>query len=454
MEKHSGITKETLLNLKEKLKDGVLPQWVLADRDMYDLEIKQIFGKTWQFLAHESELKESGSYVTRWIANDPILLTKTKSGEIKAFLNSCTHRGTLLCTADSGKQKSFTCPFHGWTYNNEGELVGIAVGNKVYGEEMNKEDWNLRPVPKVDIYQGMIFGNLDLNAESLSDYLGNMKWYLDMMLGRSDGGMEVQGSPQRYVVEANWKVTAENFESDPYHVQFTHKSSKELGIAPNDPFFPGHGHQVVLDNGHGINLVQLDDTGVSPIPYQGMPESMWPMFQKNLNKEQNDMVKDTFFVGGVYPNLGFLQFTFPLLDSDNGLYNFLNFRVWRPLAPDKVEVWSWHLIDKDAPQEYKEKSYVSFLSTFGPSGLLEQDDAEIWSRVTQASNGIMAQDKDLSYNSFLNYLMGMDRVQPNEDFPGPGVAYPLCFLDTLSRSMHKRWIDLLLAETYVKEEVR
>ncbi|WP_335743594.1 Rieske 2Fe-2S domain-containing protein [Salicibibacter kimchii] len=56
--------------------------------------------------------------MTRWIAHDPILITKTKSGEIKAFLNSCTHRGTLLCSADSGKQKAFTCPYHGWTFSN------------------------------------------------------------------------------------------------------------------------------------------------------------------------------------------------------------------------------------------------------------------------------------------------------------------------------------------------
>ncbi|MBM4765160.1 SRPBCC family protein [Bacillus sp. B15-48] len=454
MEKQGGITKETLLNLKEKLRDGVLPQWVLADRDLYELEIKKIFGQTWQFLAHESELIEPGSFVTRWIAHDPVLVTKSKSGEIKAFLNSCTHRGTLLCTADSGNQKSFTCPFHGWTYNNEGNLVGIAVGNKVYGEEMNKEDWNLRPIPKVASYQGMIFGTLNKDAESLDEYLGNMKWYLDMMMGRSDGGMEVLGSPQRYVVEANWKVTAENFESDPYHVQFTHKSSKELGIAPNDPFFPGHGYQVVLDNGHGINLVQLDEEGSSPLPYQGMPESMWPMFERNLTKGQLDLLKNTFFVGGVYPNLGFLQFSFPPLEGEPGLYNFLNFRIWRPLAPDKVEVWSWCLIDKAAPEDYKEKSYYAFLSTFGPSGMLEQDDAEIWSRVAQASRGQMAQDKELSYNNFLNYLMGLDRVQPDESFPGPGVAYPLCFLDTLSRSMHKRWIDLLLQEKDVKEEVR
>ncbi|WP_413299775.1 Rieske 2Fe-2S domain-containing protein [Bacillus sp. 1P10SD] len=448
------ITKETLMKLKEKMKQGLLPQWVLADRDMYDLEMEKVFGKTWQFLAHESELTEPGSFVTRWMANDPVLVTKTKSGEINAFLNSCTHRGTLLCAVDTGKQKTFTCPYHGWTFNNEGSLVGVAVGNKVYGEEMNKEDWNLRPIPKVESYQGMIFGNLDANAESLDEYLGDMKWYMDILVGRSDEGMEVQGTPQRWVVDTNWKVTAENFEADPYHVQFTHKSAKEMGIAPSDPFFPGYGNQIILGNGHGINVLKLDETEKSPFPYQGMPEAMWPMYERNLTKEQNEILKDSYFVGGIYPNLGFLSFSFPLLDSDEGFYNFLNLRVWRPLAPDKVEVWSWHLIDKDAPREYKQKSYKTFVASFGPSGIFEQDDSEIWSRVALTSNGLMAQDKELSYNSVLNYLMGLDRVKAVDDFPGPGTAYPLCFLDTLSRSMHEKWLELLLKDIPVGQEVR
>ncbi|WP_335743554.1 hypothetical protein [Salicibibacter kimchii] len=176
------------------------------------------------------------------------------------------------------------------------------------------------------------------------------------------------------------------------------------------------------------------------------------MFQSNLTNEQNDILKNGFFVGGAYPNLGILNFSLPLLDADDGaLYNFLNLRVWRPIAPDKVEVWSWHLIDKEASKEYKVKSYKSYLGTFGPSGILEQDDSEIWSRVAQASNGIMAQSKDLSYNSMLNYLMGLERVEPLDNFPGPGTAYPLCFLDELSRSMQRKWIELLLEET--KEEV-
>lgn len=449
------MNEKTLKLLKEKVSEGMLPQWVLADPQLYELEKEKIFGHTWQFLGHESEIEEPGDFVSRWLAHDPVLLTRSKSGEIKAFLNSCTHRGTHLCTADSGNQKTFTCPYHGWSFNNDGQLIGVAVGNKVYGEEMDKNDWNLRPIPRIESYQGMIFGNLDPHAESLDEYLGGMKWYFDILLGKSDKGMQVIGAPQRWIVEANWKVTAENFEADPYHVQSTHRSTKEMGIAPEDPFFPGYGHQVVLENGHGINVMTADGTGKSPFPFFGMPEEMWPMFERNLTPEQIQVARDTIaFVGGVYPNMGIINFSVPPLEGDTRIYSFLNFRVWRPLAPDKVEVWSWYLIDKEAPEEYKEKSYLAYLGTFGPTGIFEQDDVEIWARINQASNGLMARDKELSYNSVLNYLMGLDRVQPDENYPGPGKAYPIAFNDALSRSMHEKWLELLLQDHSKKEGVR
>jgi nitrite reductase/ring-hydroxylating ferredoxin subunit len=435
--------------LKEKMKEGLLPQWVVTDPEIYELELEKIFGHVWQFLAHESELKEPGSYVTRWMVNDPVLLVKTNSGKLKAFLNSCSHRGTQLCTADYGQKKTFTCPYHGWSYNLEGDLIGIVAGDKVYGEEMNKEEWSLREIPKIGIYQGMIFGNLDSNAMPLEDYLGDMKWYFDILLGRSDGGMEVRGVPQRWVAQANWKATSENFAADPYHVQTTHRSTVELGISPKDPLYAGYGHQVVLGNGHGINVI-TSATGRSTHPYQGTPESMRPMFKRNLAPEQDEILsKTTVFVGGVYPNLSFVS---PIHGTEGHLHNYLNFRVWRPLGPDKVEVWCWFMIDKAAPEEYKEGAYKGYIGSFGPSGTLEQDDTETWARIVQASKGLMARDKELSYNSVCNYLMGFNRVEPDENFPGPGVAYPTTYLDALSRSMHEYWLELITKDLFELQE--
>lgn len=435
------IDQQTIEEIKEKMEQGLLPQWILTDPGIYEREQEKIFARTWQFLAHESELPEPGSYVTRWIVDDPILVVRTNDGEIKAFLNSCPHRGTMLCTADFGKKKSFLCPYHGWSFNLNGDLIGVVAGDKVYGEEMKKDDWGLRPIAQVASYQGMIFATLDPDAGSLEEYLGGMKWYLDILLGRG-GGMEVRGLPQRWAVNTNWKLVLENFSGDPYHVQSTHRSTVELGISPKDPLYAGYGHQVVLENGHGINVITAQGQGRSERPpYQGLPEEMWPLFESNLSKEQLQVfAKTTVFVGSIYPTLSFNS---PVHGSEGHLHNYLNFRVWRPLGPDKIEIWSWFMIDKAAPDAYKEDAYKGYISSFGPSGTLEQDDTEIWTRVAQTSKGYMARNKVLSYNNLLNYLMGFERVMPDESFPGPGIAYPTCYLDAIHRATHEHWLELI-----------
>jgi hypothetical protein len=252
--------------------------------------------------------------------------------------------------------------------------------------------------------------------------------------------MEVRGVPQRWVARANWKALQENFAADPYHVQTTHRSTVELGISPEDPLYAGYGHQVVLQHGHGINVI-TSATGKGRFPFQGMPEDMWPMFQKNLTPEQYEIQsKVTVFVGGVFPNLAFVS---PVHGTEGHLHNYLNFRVWRPLGPDKVEVWCWFMIDKSAPQKYKDEAYKGYLGSFGTSGTLEQDDTETWARVVQASKGVMARDKELSYNNVNNYLMGLGRVEPDPNFPGPGLAYPTTYLDAISRKLHEYWFELV-----------
>jgi hypothetical protein len=283
----------------------------------------------------------------------------------------------------------------------------------------------------------------------LEEYLGDMKWYFDILLGRSDGGMEVRGFPQRWVAQANWKMTSENFAADPYHVQMTHRSTVELGISPKDPLYAGYGHQVVLENGHGINVI-TSATGESVHKYQTLPESMWPMFERNLSPEQVDILsKTTVFVGGVFPNLSFVS---PIHGTEGHLHNYLNFRVWRPIGPEKVEIWCWFMIDKAAPEAYKEEAYRGYIGSFGPSGTLEQDDTETWARIVQASKGIMARNKELSYNNVCNYLMGFERIEPDKTFPGPGVAYATCYIDAVSRSMHEQWLKLIAKDFLDTEE--
>ncbi|WP_346770197.1 aromatic ring-hydroxylating dioxygenase subunit alpha [Alicyclobacillus mali (ex Roth et al. 2021)] len=443
-----------LEDVVDKIKHGLLPQWVFASQDVYQLEMERIFSKSWHFLGHESEIPNKGDFVTRWIVNDPVLLLRDMQGEIRAFLNSCTHRGTMLCVEDCGNRQSFTCPYHGWTFNTNGELVGIVAGNKVYGSEMDRREWALRPIPQIQSIHGMIFGCLDPNAPNLEVYLGGLKWYLDIMAGRTDNGLEVRGVPHRWIVNTNWKVSADNFGGDPYHTAMTHHSTVELGISPRDPMFASYGHQVVLENGHGINIITAAP-GLKMPPYQGLPKVLWPEFERNLTAEQLKVFSETVvMVGTCFPNLSWVSPMHGTGGPNEPLTNFVNFRVWRPLNPCQIEVWSWFMIDKDAPEDFKEASYRSYIASFGPAGTLEQDDTEIWTRVVDASRGFMAFDKDIQFNNVLNYLMGLDRVQPVNDWPGPGVAYPTCYLDAISRAFYTHWAEMLLEDAIVKAPIR
>jgi phenylpropionate dioxygenase-like ring-hydroxylating dioxygenase large terminal subunit len=441
---NTAVDPKKLEEVKEKIAQGRMPQWILNNPAIYDLEMEKIFAHAWQFLAHESELPEPGCYVTRWIVHDPILVVRTKQGQIKAFLNSCPHRGAQLCTADFGKKNTFQCPYHGWSFNNEGSLIGMVAGDKVYdGQVMDKKEWGLREIPQVAIYEGMIFGCLSHDTMPLEQYLGDLKWYLDIMMKRSDGGMEVRGVPQRWVLNVNWKLSSENFGGDPYHVATSHRSTVELGISPQDPLYSGYGSQVVLNNGHTVN-VNMGVPGLKKPPFQGLPQEMWPMFEKNLTKEQYRIFENcTVIVGTCFPNLSFLS---PMHGAEGHLHNYVNMRVWRPIAEDQIEVWSWFFIDKAAPEEYKEQAYKGYIASFGPSGNLEQDDAEIWTRVTNASKGIMARDKDLKYNNELNYMMGIGKMEPLQDWAGPGVAYPTCYVDFGFQNQYRFWLQLLMGE--------
>jgi nitrite reductase/ring-hydroxylating ferredoxin subunit len=435
---------ERLKNCQADIQAGLIPQWVLSDVDVNRLERERIFARSWYFLGHESEIPRPGDFVSRWLAEDPVLLLRDRSGKVSAFSNSCMHRGTILCSADSGNRKSLICPYHGWSYNLQGVLTGVLGGDRVYGSELDRSKWGLRPIP-IQIYAGMVFGNLDPAAPPLEDSLGDLKFYLDILMRRTDGGMEVRGAPFRWVVNANWKIGAENFGGDSYHTAMTHRSTVELGVSPKDKLFGSYGHQIVLNHGHGLNVIAPSPSVTTQTPFQGLPEHLWPMFDRNLSPAQVEVFRNTaVLVGNCFPNLSFLS-AMHGTGGDAPLTNFLTLRQWRPLGPDKMEVWSWFLSDRDAPAEFREESYKRYVNTFGPAGTFEQDDMEIFTRMTEASKGHLAQDKSLSYNNMMNYVMGLDRVEPDPGWPGPGTAYPTCFLEAVQRAFYEHWNQRMLA---------
>jgi nitrite reductase/ring-hydroxylating ferredoxin subunit len=105
-----------------------------SDQEIFDREMSRIFRRTWVFVAHESEIASPGDYVTRRIGLDPVIVVRLDDGSIGVHLNACAHRGTQLCNATRGNTSHFRCPYHGWTYNTRGQLRGVPMLRKVYGQ--------------------------------------------------------------------------------------------------------------------------------------------------------------------------------------------------------------------------------------------------------------------------------------------------------------------------------
>nr|NIO10104.1 Rieske 2Fe-2S domain-containing protein [Deltaproteobacteria bacterium] len=201
---------------------------IFVDPEIYDLESERIFAKCWLFVAHESEIPAAGDFVTRTMGEDPVIVWRGQDGKIRVFLNVCRHRGRKVCGEDLGKAAYFKCPYHGWTYNNTGELTSVPFFEGYQGN-LHKDGLGLYQALRVGIYHGLIFARWEADGESLNENLEEMAWVLDLVFGRTEG-LEVVGAPMRWVADANWKLGAANFAGDGQHTVTTHGFQSAVGL--------------------------------------------------------------------------------------------------------------------------------------------------------------------------------------------------------------------------------
>src|SRR5439155_12082114 len=96
------------------------------DPAIFEAELQNIWYRTWVYVGHESEVPNANDYVVKSIGPQSVIMTRDEQGKVNLLLNRCSHRGNQVCSYDKGNARSFTCPFHSWTFANDGRLVGYA----------------------------------------------------------------------------------------------------------------------------------------------------------------------------------------------------------------------------------------------------------------------------------------------------------------------------------------
>ena len=191
-----------------------LPNWCYTSTNWYALEVERIFMKVWNYVGHTSQLPNAGDFFTLEVAGAPIIVITGDDGEVRAFHNSCRHRGSKIAWGE-GNCKALTCPYHTWTYARDGALIATPLIEK--DAHICYEDLGLLKV-RLERWHGFLFVNFDDNAPPLAEWLGDLP---ETCASHSPESMVCTRRKVYEGVKANWKLHFENF-NDSLHIPFVH----------------------------------------------------------------------------------------------------------------------------------------------------------------------------------------------------------------------------------------
>ena len=198
------------------LEAMTLPPWCYTSDDFFEREVERIFLHTWNFAGREDELPNPGDYLVLEMFGESVIIVRSESGQVNAFVNSCTHRGTRILEG-KGHCRAMICPYHGWTFDHDGKLKGARGMDKTLNFELGEH--GLTAV-RLETWDGFMFINFDDNAECLTDHLGDIT---ETFASYNFGDMACVRR-KVYNLDCNWKIFMENAMED-YHTAVVHKAS-------------------------------------------------------------------------------------------------------------------------------------------------------------------------------------------------------------------------------------
>ena len=431
---------------------GLISSEVYSD-DLHSLEMERVFGNTWLFVGHESMLPKPRDYVTNYMGEDAIIVTRDDQNAIHVLLNKCRHRGNKVCLFDRGRAPSFICSYHGWSYAPNGTLVGVPRFDAVYEGDLVKEDWGLKEAV-VGNYGGLLFATWSDDPMPLETYLGDARWYLETYYLEEDmGGIEFLHGKQRYRMPVNWKLLTENFAGDQYHFFVTHASLLKL---TTDARWKSKLHAFPKEGVRAFSVLANYRTGVPHgLLELRVGETIYEhelAAAKPLGKEAVEWVEERYrrlqerlkhfkakpyglHVGSLFPNFSFIGGGTAL--EGNAFY------LWHPRGARETEVWQWCAVNKDAPDVIRRRQREGVVLLNSAAGMIAPDDHENFERMTQ--NLRTTQAKRLPFN----YAMGLSRDDAADPRPPewqtdawPGKIAPEV-TEAAQREFYRYWTQLM-----------
>jgi benzoate/toluate 1,2-dioxygenase alpha subunit len=412
------------------------------DENVFALEQQYIFEATWVFLGLESQAPNPHDFFTAFAGRYPLIVTRGADGTLRCVINSCRHKGALICRTQSGNKTVHTCPYHSWAYDSSGKNVGIkARAAGAYGAGFDADGHDLRPVACFESYRGFLFASLNAAVPPLREHLGDAARFIDLVVDQSPQGIETIPGDVTYVYDGNWKLQMENC-GDGYHFTSAHASYLkliEMRDAAEDPAQWKVGRMQPEDGaatrshgsfgfryGHSALWSETRERANSPLygaeaeltQRVGEVRAKWMFGVRNLT---------------VFPNMQL---------ADNAA---IQLRIIRPLSANKTEMRTFCVAPAGEPAETRRRRIRQYEDFFNPSGLATPDDNVCYEDCQSGHSG----------GEWLQgYMRGGAIVTPGPDrfaaeldiAPETSVSAAWGMHDeTLFQSNYREWLRLLSA---------
>ncbi|WP_417320602.1 aromatic ring-hydroxylating oxygenase subunit alpha [Emcibacter sp.] len=429
----------TMEDLKQLVQPNRTHRRIYTDPDIFDLEMERIFGRAWIYMGHESQIPNSGDFLTLNLAKKPVIVARDGKGNIHVMHNQCTHRGAKLEGKACGKARIFRCCYHGWTFKTDGTLMGVPDKKGYDGTDFDIHDpaLSLKQI-RCESYRGFIFATLDDTMVDLEAYLGDAKTSIDNMIDRSpDGELEIAGGVLRYRHNCNWKFFVDNL-NDTMHPMVTHKSVGDACAAyiKDLPNPDDYSREADIINPFGSSYEFFDEMGVSVGPYghaftggqmsihseyRDIPDYMDAMHKAYGEKKTQQILSINRHNTIYYPSLtikGAIQ----------------SIRIVRPISVDETEIETLTFRLKGAPDEMLQRTLLYSRLINSPSSMVGSDDLEAYVRLQE---GLQSGGTD---------WVDMRRYLGREQHPDGNMTRAIGTSDISLRNQYAAWLDFMTHE--------